>query len=73
MLGMVLSALGLPLEGIPLIMGIDRIIDMFRTTVNVTGDCAVTVIVDKMERTLDQVKYDAAVQVAPKIHVPVLD
>lgn len=59
MLSMVLSSLGLPIEGIPLILGIDRFIDMFRTTINVTGDCSVTVIVDKMEKTLDLHKYNA--------------
>ncbi len=53
MLGMVLPAIGLPVEGIPLIMGIDRLLDMFRTVINVTGDCAATVIVDKLEGSLD--------------------
>jgi len=59
MLSMVLSSLGLPIEGIPLILGIDRFIDMFRTMINVTGDCAVTVIVDKMNNTLDVDKYNS--------------
>jgi len=58
MLSMVLSSLGLPIEGIPLILGIDRFIDMFRTMINVTGDCAVTVIVDKTNNTLDINKYN---------------
>ena len=58
MLSMVLSSLGLPLEGLPLILGIDRFVDMFRTAVNVTGDCAVTVMVDKMNKTLDVDKYN---------------
>jgi Na+/H+-dicarboxylate symporter len=58
MLAMVLPSIGLPIEGIPLIMGIDRILDMFRTTINVTGDCAVTVMVDKMEHSLDVKKYN---------------
>jgi Na+/H+-dicarboxylate symporter len=58
MLSMVLSSLGLPIEGIPLILGIDRFIDMFRTMINVTGDCAVTVIVDKTNGTLDINKYN---------------
>ncbi|MDR1057476.1 MAG: dicarboxylate/amino acid:cation symporter [Coxiellaceae bacterium] len=59
MLGMVLPAIGLPIEGIPLIMGIDRLLDMFRTVINVTGDCAVTVVVDKIEHTLDINKYQS--------------
>lgn len=59
MLSMVLSSLGLPLEGMPLILGIDRFVDMFRTMVNVTGDCAVTVVVDKMNKTLDVIKYNS--------------
>ena len=58
MLSMVLSSLGLPIEGIPLILGIDRFIDMFRTAINVTGDCAVTVMVDKINKTLDLNKYN---------------
>ncbi|EKE01254.1 MAG: proton/sodium-glutamate symport protein (GltP) [uncultured bacterium] len=59
MLSMVLASLGLPIEGIPLILGIDRFVDMFRTAINVTGDCAVTVVVDKMNNTLDIDKYNA--------------
>jgi Na+/H+-dicarboxylate symporter len=59
MLSMVLSSLGLPIEGIPLILGIDRFLDMFRTMINVTGDCAVTVVVDKMNNTLDVDKYNS--------------
>ncbi|MBU0744294.1 MAG: dicarboxylate/amino acid:cation symporter [Gammaproteobacteria bacterium] len=58
MLAMVLPSIGLPIEGIPLIMGIDRILDMFRTVVNVTGDCAATVMVDKLDHSLDIKKYN---------------
>lgn len=54
MLSMVLQSIGLPLEGIGLIMGIDRIIDMGRTTVNVTGDAVCTTIIAKMEGELDE-------------------
>ncbi len=53
MLSMVLASIGLPIDGIPLIMGIDRFLDMFRTVINVTGDCAVTVIVDKLDHSLN--------------------
>ena len=53
MLAMVLQQVGLPLEGIALIIGVDRFLDMVRTAVNVTGDCAVTCIVAKSEEALD--------------------
>lgn len=56
-LSMVLSSVGLPLEGIGLIMGIDRILDMGRTTVNVMGDCICTLIVSNSEKEFDKTKY----------------
>ena len=59
MLVIVLQAVGIPLEGIAMILGIDRILDMCRTTVNVTGDCAVATIVGAREGALlseDQVR-----------------
>lgn len=46
MLAMVLSSIGMPLEGVALIAGIDRILDMFRTTVNIVGDASAAVFVD---------------------------
>lgn len=49
MLTMVLTAVNLPLEGIALIAGIDRILDMMRTTVNIIGDSSASVIVDRSE------------------------
>ncbi len=49
MLSMVLQSVGLPVEGIALIMGIDRILDMARTSVNITGDAVCTMIVAKAE------------------------
>lgn len=59
MLAMVLQQVGLPVEGIALIIGIDRLLDMTRTVVNVTGDCTVTCIVAKSEGALDEsVFYD---------------
>ena len=57
MLAMVLQQVGLPLEGIAIIMGVDRLLDMVRTAVNVTGDCAVTCIVAKSEGEFDQSVY----------------
>ena len=47
-MSIVLGAVGLPLEGIGMILAVDRILDMFRTTVNVFGDCVGTIVVDSM-------------------------
>ena len=58
MLSLVLASVGLPLEGVAVIAGIDRILDMARTALNVTGDCAVAVVVAKSEGELDQKAYD---------------
>ena len=49
MLAMVLTSVGLPVDGIALVAGVDRIFDMGRTTVNITGDAACTVIVSNLE------------------------
>lgn len=57
MLAMVLKQVGLPVEGIALIIGIDRLLDMVRTAVNVTGDAAVTCVVAKSEGELDAAVY----------------
>lgn len=56
-LSMVLQSAGLPVEGIALIIGFDRILDMMRTTVNVMGDCVCSLIVSKTEKSLDEKKY----------------
>lgn len=53
-LTMVLSSVGLPIEGISLIMGIDRILDMARTTVNITGDAVCTTVVARSAGQLDK-------------------
>ncbi len=58
MLSLVLSSVGLPMEGIAIIAGIDRILDMARTTVNVTGDAMVSVLVSKSEGELDEAIYN---------------
>jgi len=58
MLAMVLNQVGLPVEGIALIIGVDRLLDMMRTAVNVTGDAAATVIIAKSEGALDQDIYN---------------
>ncbi|WP_226664129.1 dicarboxylate/amino acid:cation symporter [Microbulbifer aggregans] len=53
MLAMVLQQVGLPLEGIAIVMGVDRLLDMVRTAVNITGDSVVTAIVAKSEGAMD--------------------
>jgi proton glutamate symport protein len=50
MLVIVLEAIGVPGAGVALILGVDRILDMIRTATNVTGDCAVTALVDASEK-----------------------
>ncbi len=57
MLTMVLSQVGLPLEGIALILGVDRLMDMIRTAVNISGDAVVTTIVAKTEGQIDMAAY----------------
>ncbi|MDR7255274.1 Na+/H+-dicarboxylate symporter [Nocardioides sp. BE266] len=59
MLTLTLSTLGLPLEGVGLLLAIDPILDMGRTAVNVTGQALVPTIVAKREGVLDQAAYDA--------------
>jgi len=53
MLAMVLDQVGLPVEGIALIIGVDRLLDMTRTAVNVTGDSMVSIVVAKSEQQFD--------------------
>ena len=59
MLGLVLTSVGLPLEGVALIAGIDRILDMARTTVNVAGDLMTTTLVGSSEKELDRDIYNS--------------
>lgn len=62
MLSMVLESVGLPLEGIALVIGVDRILDMARTGLNVAGDIACAVVVASSEHELDpeKTKYEVA-------------
>lgn len=53
MLAMVLTSVGLPVDGIALVAGVDRIFDMGRTVVNITGDASCTMIVSNLERKKD--------------------
>ncbi|KZX58557.1 sodium:dicarboxylate symporter [Halioglobus sp. HI00S01] len=57
-LALVLEQAGLPVEGIALIIGVDRLLDMVRTAVNVTGDATISVIVGKSENQFEQGVYD---------------
>lgn len=61
MLTMVLSAVNLPIEGIALIMGIDRILDMIRTGINVAGDNICTLLIAKQENEFDESVYNSQV------------
>lgn len=57
-LSMVFNSVGLPVEGIALIMGIDRILDMTRTAVNITGDAVCTTIVAYQNKSLNREVFD---------------
>jgi len=58
-LGVVLGVVGIPLEGIGIIMATDRLLDMARTAVNVTGDAAVSIVMDVIEGRFDRKKFNA--------------
>lgn len=64
MLALVLQSVNLPVEGIALIIGVDRILDMLRTSVNITGDAACAVVVSKLEEKhlppVDEDSWDEA-------------
>ncbi|AEY01318.1 sodium:dicarboxylate symporter [Oceanimonas sp. GK1] len=60
MLSLVLTTVGLPLEGLAIVAGIDRILDMARTSVNVCGDLMVSVLIGKSENELDETVYNRA-------------
>ncbi len=71
MLAMVFNQVGLPVEGIALIMGVDRLLDMMRTAVNVTGDAAISSIVAKSEGSLDEeIFYDPHAGDIEDVHLP---
>lgn len=59
-LAMVLQQVGLPVEGIALIIGVDRLLDMMRTAVNVTGDSAISCIIANSENSLDREIFNNA-------------
>lgn len=59
MLSMVLLQVGLPVDGIAIILGVDRILDMIRTAVNVTGDSMVTCVVGKWQKEIDMDVFES--------------
>ena len=61
-LTLVLDQVGLPVEGIALIIGVDRLLDMLRTAVNVTGDATVATIVASSEHQLDREVFNTPEQ-----------
>ena len=58
MLSLILTEVGIPLEGIGLLLGVDRLLDMLRTSVNVCGDTCITCIVANNEKLIDLKKYN---------------
>jgi len=56
-LGMVLHSVGMPIDGVLIIATVDRILDMFTTAINVTGDIFATIMVDLSEKRLNKEKY----------------
>ena len=71
MLAMVFNQVGLPVEGIALIMGVDRILDMMRTAVNVTGDAVITTVVARAEDKIDIETFnDPAAGHLEEVHLP---
>ena len=58
MLTMVLTQVGLPVEGVALIIGIDRLLDMMRTAVNITGDSMVSLITSKSEKSFNKSVFE---------------
>ncbi|MBS0623072.1 MAG: dicarboxylate/amino acid:cation symporter [Verrucomicrobia bacterium] len=70
-LSIVLNSVGLPLEGIAIVAGIDRIRDIIGTVVNILGDAVVTVYVAKKEGELDEERYNSGAYVSYEQHVRV--
>jgi len=56
----VLTQVGLPVEGIALIIGVDRLLDMTRTVVNVVGDATVASVVARSEGQFDDQRFEAS-------------
>ena len=74
MLAMVLGQVGLPVEGIALIIGVDRLLDMLRTAINVAGDGTVTCVIAHSEGAIDLETFnDSKAILAPSLHSASLD
>lgn len=58
MLPIMLTSVGLPIEGVALLVGVDRVLDLLSTTINITGDATITLVVDSTEGTLDRDMYN---------------
>jgi Na+/H+-dicarboxylate symporter len=59
MLPIMLTSVGLPIEGVALLVGIDRVLDLLSTTINITGDATITLVIDNTEGTLDKDMYNS--------------
>lgn len=59
MLPMVLSSVNIPIEGVAILAGIDRVLDLLRTAINITGDATITLVIDNSEGNLDRERYNA--------------
>lgn len=62
MLSMVVTQVGLPIEAIGVVMGVDRIVDMFRTTVNITGDAVCATVIARSENAIDDEIFNKEVE-----------
>lgn len=60
MLTIVLTSVGLPVEGIAIVLGVDRLLDMARTMTNITGDATVAVVVDRSERNVQSAEKESS-------------
>ncbi|PCJ27585.1 MAG: sodium:proton antiporter [Rickettsiales bacterium] len=59
MLPIMLTSVGLPIEGVALLVGVDRVLDLLSTTINITGDATITLVIDSTEGTLDRDMYNS--------------
>lgn len=59
MLPIMLTSVGLPIEGVALLVGIDRVLDLLSTAINITGDATITLVIDNSEGTLDKDVYNS--------------
>lgn len=59
MLPMILAAVNMPIEGVAIISGIDRVLDLLRTAINITGDATITLIIDNSEGNLNKELYNS--------------